>query len=173
MILAGVRVGQQTADPIRKYVEQDCLVTDDGRFVVMMRPTMSARASTSAPMGSAAFRDRVAEIERGIAALEQDITAPHMALLVNSMYRDDYKDDTYQRLHYLQLWQSLSEAGRKYLGYQGNIREDKVVVAGNRTLEELKDYRDDIAHWWTDTIDENFLANLYRTLNELVHRKYF
>ena len=38
MILAGVRVGQQTADPIRKYVDQNCLVTDDGRFVVICVP---------------------------------------------------------------------------------------------------------------------------------------
>ena len=33
MILAGVRVGQQTSEPIRKYLDQNGLVTDDGRFV--------------------------------------------------------------------------------------------------------------------------------------------
>ena len=104
MMLAGVRVGQQTADPIRKYLDQNGLVTDDGRFVEMMRPTASARGSTATPMDSTAYRERVAEIGRGIAALEQDMGAPHMVLLVNSMYRDDYMDDAYQRLHYLQLW---------------------------------------------------------------------
>ena len=53
------------------------------------------------------------------------------------------------------------------------IREDQVVLGGDKTLQELKDYRDDIAHWWTDTIDENFLADLQHTINELMHRKYF
>ena len=168
MILAGFRVGQRTADPIRKHLDQGGLVTDDGRFVEMMRPTMSARGNTVTPMDSTAFREGVSEIVKGIAALEQDVGTPHMALLVNSMYRDDYRDDAYQRLHYLQLWQSLSEAGRKYLGFKGNIREDSVVVAGKKTLEELKDYRDDVAHWWTDTIDENYLADLQRTINELI-----
>ena len=97
-----------------------------------------------------------------------------MALLVNSMYRDDYKDDAYQRLQYLQLWQSLVEAGEKYLGHQGkSIRYDNIVVSGKKTLLELTEYRDDIAHWWTDTIDENFLADLQRTINELIRRKYF
>ena len=43
-----------------------------------------------------------------------------MALLVNSVYRDEYKDDAYQRLQYLQLWQSLVETGQKFLGYKGN-----------------------------------------------------
>ena len=173
MMLAGVRVGQQTPDPIQQYLDSKGLVTDNGRFVVMMQPTMSARASTATPMDSAAYRGRLSEIRTGIAALQQDMGAPHMALLINSMYRDDYNDDAFQRLHYLQLWQSLSETGRKYLSYQGDIREDKVVVAGKKTLLELKDYRDDIAHWWTDTIDENFLADLQRTINELIHQRYF
>ena len=172
MILAGVRVGQQVTDPIRKHLDQSCLVTDDGRFVVMMRPTMSARGSVATSMDSTAYREKVDEISKGIAALEQVIGAPHMVLLFNSMYRDDYMDDVYQRLHYLKLWQSLSEAGRKHLDYQGNIREDNVVVAGNKTLKELKDYRDSIAHWWVDSIDENFLADLQRTINELMRRKF-
>ena len=173
MILAGVRVGQRTPDPIRRYLDHSGLVTDDDRFVGMIRPTASARASVDTPMDTTAYRDRASQIRRAIAAMEKDIDAPHMALLVNSMYRDDYKDDAYQRLHYLQLWQSLSEAARKYLSYQGDIREDNVVVAGKKTLLELRDYRNDIAHWWTDTIDENFLADLQRTINELIHRKYF
>ncbi len=98
---------------------------------------------------------------------------PHIALLINSMYREEYKDDAYQRLHYLRLWESLVESGEKYLSYQGNVRKDNKVVAGKKTLRELKDYRDDIAHWWTESIDENFLADLQRTINELLLRKYF
>ena len=173
LILAGVRVAQQTADPIRKYVDQSCLVTDDGRFVEMMRPTMSARAQTATLMDAKAYRSRAAEIQKTIAAIELDIDTPHMTLLINSMYSDDHKDDSYRRLHYLRLWQSLDEAGKTCLGYKGNVREDDVVMAGQKTLRELTEYRDDIAHWWTDTIDENFLADLRRTINELVRRRYF
>ena len=173
VILAGVRAGQQTSGPIRKYLDQNGLVTDDGRFVEMIRPTMSVRGSTAMPMDTTAYRGRISKISRAVTAIEQDIGAPHMALLVNSMYSDEYKDDVYQRLQYLGLWQSMADAGRKYLGYQGNIREDSIVVAGNKTLRELMEYRDDIAHWWTDTMDENFLADLQRTINELIRHKYF
>ena len=173
MILAGVRVAQQTPDPIRKYADQSCLVTDDGRFVEMMRPTMSGRLETVTVMDAKAYRDRASEIRKAVAAMELDIAKPHMALLINAMYSDEYKDDTYQRLQYLRLWQSLAEAGETCLDYQGNVREDNVVVAGKKTLQELNKYRDDIAHWWTDTIDENFLADLRRTINKLIHRKYF
>ena len=173
MILAGIRVGQQMPDPIRKYVDQTCLVTDDGRFVTMMRPTMSARAQTATVMDSKAYRGKALEIRNAIAAMEQDMGTPHMALLFNSMYRDEYMDETYQRLLYLRLWQSLAEAARPCLGYQGKVKTDKVVVAGTKTLLELKQYRDDIAHWWTDNIDENFLVALQQTINELIRRKYF
>ena len=96
-----------------------------------------------------------------------------MTLLINSMYSDDHKDDSYRRLQYLRLWQSLAESGKTCLGYKGSIREDDYVVAGQKTLRELTKYRDDIAHLWTDTIDENFLADLRRTINELIRRRYF
>ncbi len=172
-IMAGIRVGQDTADPIKKHVDQNCLVTDDGRFVVTMRPTMSARVGTATVMDTKAYKDKACQIREAISAIEQDISIAHIALLVNSMYREDYNDDAYQRLHYLRLWESLAEAGQKYLDYCGNVRTDDVVISGKKTLRELKGYRDDIAHWWTDTIDENFLAELQRTLNELIRRKYF
>ena len=34
-------------------------------------------------------------------------------------------------------------------------------------------YRDDIAHCRTGSIDGNYLAGMYRTINELIRRKYF
>ena len=174
MILAGVRAGQQTADPIRKYLDHSGLVTVDGRFVEMLRPSISVRGSTATPMDSAAYRERLEEIRKGIGAIELAIDAPHMALLVNSMYSDEYKDDAYRRLHYLSLWQSLQDAGKKYLGYQGkSIKYDHKIVAGTRSLNELTNYRNYIAHWLTDCIDENYLADLQRTINELLRRKYF
>ena len=174
MVLAAVRAGQQTPNSIRKHVGQDGLVTDDGRFVEMMRLNLSVgEVSTATPMGTAAYRARLSEIQSSIAAMEQDIGTPHMALLVNAMYSDERKDDASQRLQYLQLWQSLRDAARKYLNYQKKLRGNKDVVAGNKSLGELLDYRDDIAHWRTDTIDENFLADLRRTINELMRRKYF
>ena len=174
MVLAAVRAGQQTPGLIRKHFDQACLVTDDDRFVEMMRFTLSsAEGSTATPMDTTAYRARLSEIQRAIAAVEQDIGAPHMALLVNAMYSDERKDDAFQRLQYLQLWQSLQDAARKYLNYQKKLPGNKDVVAGNRSLGELLDYRDDIAHWRTDTIDGNFLADLRRTINGLMRRKYF
>lgn len=173
MILAAVRAGQDTSEPIRRYVDNSCLVTDDGRFVATMRPTASARLSKVTKLDTATYRHKVAEIRNAIAAMEADINTPHVALLVNSMYRDEYRDDAFERLHYLRLWEALKDAGRKYLEYPGNITGDNTIVAGKKSLVELKQYRNNIAHWWTDTSDEEFLSDLHRTVNELLRRKYF
>ena len=83
-------------------------------------------------MDSKTLRSRAAEIRKAIAAMELDISTPHLALLVSSMYSDEHKDDSYQRLQYLRLWQSLIETGERYLNYKGNIKEDNVVVAGKK-----------------------------------------
>ena len=139
----------------------------------MMRPTMSARLSVTKPMDATEYASKVQELRSIVTAMAQDINTAHLALLVNSMYSDERKDDSYQRLQYLSLWESLVGAARELLGYSGRgIRRDKKVVAGTKTLQELKQYRNDIAHWWTDTIDENFLANLQLTVNQMLRRKY-
>lgn len=174
MILAGVRVAQQSAEPISKLLDLDCLVTIDGQFVNMVRPELTASANTGVPMDNKALRKKVTEIRKAVSAMEGDIGVAHMALLYNSMYRDKLGDDAYQRLHFLQLWQSLDEAGKKWLRYHGNdVRNSNTIVAGKKTLRELTDYRNDIAHWWTDTIDKNLLADLQRTINELIRYNYF
>ncbi len=173
LVLAAVRVGQGTAGPIRKHLDRNGLITDDGQFVGMSRPTMSARLSVMKPMDATCYDKRAQEIRRIVTAMAQDINAPHLSLLVNSMYSDEHKDDSYQRLQYLSLWESLVGAARKLLGYSGRgIRSDKKVVAGTKTLEELTQFRNDIAHWWTDTIDESFLVNLQLTVNEMLRLKY-
>ena len=134
---------------------------------------MSARLSVIDPMDAAEYDKRAQEINLIATAMARDINTPHLALLINSMYSDEHKDDSYQRLQYMGLWESLVGAARKPLGYSGqSVRHDKKVVAGTKTLEELAQYRHDIAHWWTDTIDENFLVNLQLTVNEMLRRKY-
>ena len=113
-----------------------------------------------------------------VSRMEADLTSEHIELLVNALYWDDYKDDDFRRLHYLSLWQSLSESRRK-LGYTPPQPKDQASRRTPRSLEArsvsqaLTSYRNDIAHCWTGNIDGNYLANMYRTINELLRRKYF
>lgn len=174
LILAAVRAGQETPNPIRQHLNVACMVTDDGRCVGMTRTDVSiGGVSIVSDMDTPELNRRVSEIADAIIAMEQDLGTPHLALLVNSMYSDERRDDAYKRLHYLQLWQAMADAAGKVLGFGGKIRKSKKVIAGKHRLSELRDYRNSIAHWWTDSIDENYLADLQRTINELIRRKYF
>ncbi len=177
MILAATRASQDAHDEILKRIDQSCLVTDDDRFVCPMSTGfMSARADVVRPLDADAFRETAVSLGATISRMEVDLTSEHIALLVNTLYWDDYKDDDFRRLHYLSLWQSLSES-RKKLGYtppspKTRLAHDPTVVGGTLSLEALTSYRDDIAHCWTGSIDGNYLANIYRTINELLRRKY-
>ena len=175
MILAAVRAGQQTTGAIPRCVDQSCLVTEEGRYV-MVQPGLRfsvGEVTVSTSVNPTAFGERASEISRAIAAMQGDVNSAHMALLFNSMYRDEHKDDDYLRLHYLQLWQSLEESAKR-LGYPQKISDkNNDIVAGKRSLGELRVYRHDIAHLWTDTIDKGYLSELCGSLNELIRRKYF
>ena len=73
MILAGVRAGQQTADPIRKYLDMNGLVT--GRFVIMRRLKAEAGVITSTPGFHSVQRPEIRK-----AAMEQELGAPSIAV---------------------------------------------------------------------------------------------
>ena len=178
MILAATRASQNAHDEISKHIDQSCLVTDDDRFVCPMSAGFgSARGSVVRPLDADAFRETAVSLGAAISRMEADLSTEHMELLVNALYWDDYKDDAFRRLHYLSLWQSLSESRRK-LGYtppspKTKLAKDPTVVGGTFSLAALTSYRDDIAHFWTGNIDGNYLANMYRTINELLRRRYF
>ena len=178
MILAATRASQDTVDEIRKHIDQSCLVTEDGRYVCPMSAgTVSARLGVARPLDADAFRETAVRLRAAVSHMEADLTSEHIELLVNALYWDDYKDDDFRRLHYLSLWQSLSESRRK-LGYtppspKTKLADDPTVVGGTFSLAALTSYRDDIAHFWTGNIDGNYLANMYQTINELLRRRYF
>ena len=178
MILAAIRASQDTHDEIRKHVDQSCLVTDDGRFVATWAGGfMSARASVASNLDARDFQRTADRLRSAIPQIEADMQQEHIELLVNAVYWEDYKDEDFRRLHYLNLWQSLAES-KRILGYIGPcgenyLKNDHTIVAGKTSLADLTHYRDDIAHWWTESIDGNYLADMYRSINELMRRKYF
>ena len=178
MILAATRASQDADEEIRKHIDQSCLVTDDGRYVCTMSAgALSARLGVGRRLDADAFRQIAVRLGAAVSRMEADLASEHIELLVNALYWDDYKDDDFRRLHYLSLWQSLSES-RKKLGYtppspKTGLAKDPTVVGGKFSLEALTSYRDNIAHCWTGNIDGNYLANMYRTINELLRRRYF
>ncbi|WP_428121105.1 hypothetical protein [Candidatus Poriferisodalis sp.] len=173
LVMAGVRAAQQHAGPIQKLLDQRCLVTDDGRFVDIMQPTMHAPALTAdTPLDATGYAERAARIRDAVEEMERDLDDDRVALVFRSMYCEDAKDESFQQLFYLHLRQSgVDAAGALY--ERAQIAAADAPLAGSKTPSELKDYRNDIAHGRTEGIDVNFLADLQRTVNQLIRAKYF
>ena len=174
MVLATVRACQDSDQEIRKHVDQMCLITDDDQFVCPMSAGFfSARAESVKTLDAAAFHDTAERIRAAASRMDADLGSEHIELLVNALYWDNNKDDEFQRLHYLSLWQSFSESRRR-LGYSAPSTKpinDQTVLAGSFTVAELTKYRHDVAHCWTGSINGNYLAGIYKTINELIRRK--
>ena len=176
MILTTTRAFQDGDQEIRKHVDQICLISDEDQYVCPMSAGFaSARADVVRNLDADGFRETAARIRAAASLMDADLRLEHIELLVNALYWDDYKDDDFRRLHYLSLWQSLSESRRK-LGYaapKGKPIDDHTILAGSLSIAKLTRYRHEIAHFWTGSIDGNYLAGIYRTINELIRRKYF
>ena len=172
LVMAGVRASQKFAGPIRKHLDQRCLVTDDGRFVdIVGRSLGAATVTTASPLDAESCAERATAIRAGIERIEEDLGDARVELLVRSMYCEDAGDEAFQQLLYLHLWQSVIDTDG-VLCPRAKLENSDEAIVGDKTPRELKDYRDDIAHGRTDGIDASFLAGLQHTVNELICDKY-
>ena len=168
-ILAAVRAVQGACLDVPKHLDRECFLTDDGKLVLGTTIRFgSARLDMPKVLDATALQERGRVLGATIERMAGDLGSEHIRLLVDAMYWDGpNKDDAFKRLHYLRLWQSLDEC-RNRLG----LVQDDELVGGMAGLNHLREYRNDIAHWRTGTIDDNLLVDIYRTINELVRRKY-
>lgn len=169
MVLAAVMSEQNFTHHIEELYNCSCFVSSIGEAVHSMSPTMSATLQTASPLESEDVQERA----DGIASMLREMMSdpdPTARELFDSMVLDNTKDDGYLRLLYLRLWQALEDAGR-HLGYPQLFNLTK-GVGGKRTPKELKDYRNEIAHWYTGRIDFSLLSDLQCTAMELLRRKY-
>ena len=170
IVLAAIKVEQNITHHIEELYSCSCFVSSEGQAVHAFSPTMGAASIQNVSLlESRDIREKAARIESMLQSMMTD-SDPAERELFDSMVLEKTKDDGYFRLWYLRLWQALDDAG-KHLGYPqiSNIGE---VIAGKRTPREIKDYRNDIAHWHTGRIDMSHLNDLQHTVIELLRRKY-
>ena len=169
VVLASVKIEQNVTSHIEELYNRSCFVSSEGQAVYIRSTTMSASGETISylePQDLGEKADRIRDLLQGMMADSEPVAAE----LFDSILLDKTKDDGYLRLWYLRLWQALEDA-KRHLRYPQlmNIRK---VIAGKRTPKELKEYRKDIAHWYTGKIDYAYLSDLQRTALELLRRKY-
>ena len=169
VILAAVKVEQNFSGYIKELYSCSCFVSSEGQAVYTLSPSMSAAVLVVSRLETSDLSEKAKRIEFILQAMMLD-TESVARELFDSIVLDETKDDSYLRLWYLRLWQSVEDAGR-HLGRPQPWNDEK-VIAGKSTPKELKSYRDDIAHWHTGRINFSYLDGLQHTAMELLRRKY-
>lgn len=169
VVLAAVKVEQNVTGHIEKLYSCSCFVSSERKAVYTLNPTMNASAQTISRLEPPDLGEKASRIESMLQRMMSD-SEPTASELFDSILLDKTKDDGYLRLWYLRLWQALEDA-KKHLGYPQLMNLYK-ILAGKRTPRELTEYRNDIAHWYTGTIDYAYLSDLQHTAMELLRRKY-
>ena len=170
IVLAAVKSERGITGHIREIYRAGCFVNVKNEAVYAMAPSLSATGSLGPrPIDRREIEDKSARIGTMLGAMIAD-KDPVASELFDSIVMDKTRDDGYLRLWYLRLWQAAEDASA-YLG-RPQFGNGNDIVAGDRTLKELKNYRNWIAHWHTGTIDFSHLKDLQLTVIELVRRKY-
>ena len=173
-VLAAVKVEQDVTHHIEEHYSCSCFVSDDGRAVYTVHPTITlgyGAARVSSPVDTDGLCNKVAGIRTIHDALRCDaITTPQVAELIDSILLDKTHDEGHFRLWYLRLWQAMVDA-KRLLGHS-RLEEDPNAIAGKLTPIQLREYRNSIAHWWTGTVDFSFVAGIQQTAQALLRRKY-
>lgn len=169
VVLAAVKMEQNVTSHIKKLYNGSCFVSSGGQAVYIRSAIASASVETSSRLEPSDLRKKAGRIKSMLQGMRSD-SEPATPELFDSIILSKTKDDSYLRLWYLRLWQALDDA-KKHLGY-AQLDNLDTVIAGERTPKELREYRKDIAHWYTGKIDYAYLEDLQRTALELLRRKY-
>ena len=169
VILTAVKVEQNVSSHIKQLYSCSCFVSSEGQAVYTLSPSMSAAGLVVSRLDTSDVSEKADRIGFMLKEMMSDSDPVAMELL-DSIVLDKTKDDSYLRLWYLRLWQSVEDAGG-HLGRPQPWNNEK-AIAGKRTPKELKSYRDDLAHWHTGRINLSYLEDLQYTAMELLRRKY-
>ena len=173
-VLVALKVEQDVTHNIEERYSCSCFVSDDGQAVYSGRLIMGigyGGVRVHSPIDTYSLKAKVANIRSIHDGIKQDsVNTLQIAELADSVLLDKTQDDGYFRLWYLRLWQAAVES-KKHLGEPG-LKNRRNVVAGELTPEQLKDYRNDIAHWWTGKVDFSFVTGIQLTVLALLRRKY-
>ena len=173
-VLAALKVEQDVTQHIEERYSCSCFVSDDGAAVYSFSPTMSVGYGglrVLAPIDATKLEAKVASIRSIHDGIRRDSeTIPQVAELAESLLVDKTQDDRYFRLWYLRLWQATVDC-KRHLG-EPALEQGQEVLAGKLTPKQLKEYRNNIAHWWTGKVDFSFVTSIQQTVVELLRRKY-
>ena len=92
---------------------------------------------------------------------------PAVNELLAAIRLDKARDEEHFRLWYLRLWQALVDVGL-YCELQA-VKDHLEGLKTQQRWKKLTNHRVAIAHWWTERVDHEKVADLHRFAVEVAH----
>ena len=169
VVVSAVKTTLYITGHITLLYECSCFVNDRKKVVYTLDPTMSATARLLTPMAPNKLKEKARRIKDMLHTMlsEEEPTAKE---LFDAIVLDKTIDDGYLRLAYLRIWEAVDDA-KKYLG-EPALWNNTSIGDNRRSPKELKEHRNDIAHWNKGRIDHSCLRDLELTAIDLLRKKY-
>ena len=168
-LLAAMRTMTNAPHPFELHAKSVCYITDQGEPahpVTMEINVAYGGARSTKPIAGgmvAGWADLLGETAERLLRASID---PAVDELLAAIRLDKARDEEHFRLWYLRLWQALVDVG---LYCQEQVVRDH--LEGLRTQQRWKNltkHRVAIAHWWTERVDYEKVADLHRFAVEVV-----
>ena len=167
-LLAALRTRTKAPHPFELHARCVCYITDQGE------PAHPVTTEMNFGYGGVRVTKRIAggnvaewadQLGQNAGRLLRASADPAVSELLAAMRLDKARDEEHFRLWYLRLWQALVD-----VGLHCQMQEVKDHLDGLRKRQRWKDltaHRVAIAHWQTERIDYEKLADLHRFAVEL------
>ena len=162
-LLAAMRTMTKAPHPFELHARRVCYITDQGEPAHPLTMEMSVAYGgfrSTKPIAGGMVASWANELGENAEQLRRASSDPAVNELLAAILLDKARDEEHFRLWYLRLWQALVD-----VGLYCEIRAVKDHLERLKTEQRWKDltkHRVAIAHWWTERVDYEMVADLHR-----------
>lgn len=162
-LLAAMRTMTGVPHPFELHARSVCYITDQGEpahpRTMEMDVSYGGLRSTK-PLARGMVAGWASQLGENAEWLRRASLDPAINELLAAIRLDKAKDEEHFRLWYLRLWQALVDVGL-YCELQA-MRDHLEELQTQQRWKDLKEHRNAIAHWWTERVDYEKVAELHR-----------
>ena len=162
-LLAAMRTMTKAAHPFELHARSVCYITDHGEPahpVIFETNFAYGGVRVTRPIVGGKVAGWANQLGEGSGRLLRESIDPAVKELLAAIRLDKPRGEEHLRLWYLRLWQALIDVGL-YCEKQEVKRHLKGLETQQR-WKDLKEHRNAVAHWWTDSVDYEKVADLHR-----------
>lgn len=167
-LLAAMRTMTGAPHPFELHARSVCYITDQGEpahpLTMEINVAYGGLRSTK-PLARGMVAEWANRLGENAESLRKASVDPAINELLAAIRLDKAKDEEHFRLWYLRLWQALVDVGL-HCELQA-VKDHLKGLKAQQRWQDLTEHRVAIAHWWTERVDYEKVADLHRLAVEV------